>query len=50
MDCFCGRDIPVFGCGLWCDSCIDEYLADPDPGKSAGAFIARKEEENATRA
>jgi len=37
--CFCGAEIPVFGCVLWCDDCITEFLAS---GEEMGKFIERK--------
>ncbi len=44
MKCFCGKPIPIFGNVLWCDDCIDEWLAGvPEP--TMEAFIARKRRE-----
>jgi hypothetical protein len=38
----CGADVPIFGSVLWCDGCIEEYLAS---GLPMDEFIARKREE-----
>lgn len=43
--CFCGANIPVFGSVLWCNECIDEYLALAEPRETMEHFIARKRQE-----
>jgi hypothetical protein len=47
MNCpLCGNPVPIFGCVLWCDSCIEEYLA---KGGSMDEFIAAKRAESMTK-
>ena len=39
----CGNVIPIFGCVLWCDDCMDEYFASKE---SIEEFVSRKKSEN----
>jgi hypothetical protein len=41
--CFCGNPIPILGNVVWCNSCIDEFLAQIDP-VTMDTFIAQKKE------
>jgi len=40
--CFCGNSIPILGNVVWCDSCIEEFLA--QNAVTMDTFIQQKKE------